>query len=287
MTMASPSTAPPPAASAAVANPALHWSAILAGALVATAIWLVLMAFGLAIGLSALSSSPTWRNASMPLALLSGVWNLVVAIGSFAIGGYVAGRMRRRLSVASSDEIEFRDGISGAAAWAVAVILGTVLMLAQAQLLAPAMAEREGGTASQARGGEPRYLSYEVDRLLRGSPDAATSQDVTPIRPEVSRLLAAALDERTFLPEDRTHLVGLVSGASGLEPEAAQRRVDGIISQTRERANRARRSLVITAFMAATSLIIGFAVAWFAAGVGGRHRDDDLAPTTRLGAAIR
>jgi hypothetical protein len=35
---------------------------------------------------------------------------------------------------------------------------------------------------------------------------------------------------------------------------------------------------VILAFMAAASLLAGAAVAWFAAGFGGRHRDGEAIP---------
>lgn len=283
MTIASDPAAAP--AATVEAGSFIHWGSVLAGALVATAVWLALMTFGAAMGLSMSSPSPTWRNATVGLALLSGVYILVVGVGAYALGGYIAGRMRRRLAPATSDEIDFRDGMHGATAWAVATILGAVLVMAQANMAGPALVEREGGGAAitQGSGSEPRVVSYEVDRLLRGDP-TRDAGDIAAIRAETGRLLMAALDERTFLPEDRTYLIGLVSATSGLEPEAAQRRVDTVVAQTRERANRARRSLVLTAFMAAAALAVGFAAAWFAAGIGGRHRDE-RAPALIFGGA--
>lgn len=265
----------------------LHWGAILAGAIVATAVSFVLLTFGASLGLSIASPSPTWRNASVGLALLSGVWLLAVAMGSFALGGYVAGRMRGRLAPASPDEVDFRDGMHGAIAWAVAVLLGGLMLMAEARMLAPGLAEREGGArpAASAGGAEPRFVSYEVDRLLRGGPRQGATEDVGTIRAETGRLLAASLDERTYTPDDRTYLIRLVAARTGLSPQDAERRVDGIVAQTREKANRARRALVITAFMAAASLVLGLAAAWFAAGVGGRHRDGETVPS--LNAALR
>jgi hypothetical protein len=239
------------------------------------------MTFGAGIGLSIASPSPTWRNASVGLALLSGVWLLVVSIGSFALGGYIAGRMRARLTPASSDEVDFRDGIHGAVAWAIATILGAMLIMAEVRMLAPAFAEREGGppsAAASAGAAEPRFVAYEVDRVLRGA-RAADAADLGAARAEVGRLLVAALDERTFTPDDRGYLVRLVAARTGLAPAEAERRVDAIVAQTREKANRARRSAVITAFMAAVSLLIGLAAAWLAAGIGGRHRDGDTVPS--------
>jgi hypothetical protein len=283
----------PASSTVGVATPAagagsyIHWGAAIAGGIVAAAISVVLMAFGAGIGLSISSPSPTWRNATAWLALLSGVWILVVAVGSSALGGYIAGRMRARLAPASSDEVDFRDGMHGALAWAIAALLATLLVLAQARMLAPAFAEREGGApgaAASAGAAEPRYFSYEVDRMLRG-PRAGEAGDLGHARAEVGRLLAASLDERTYTPEDRAHLVRLVAARTGLAAPEAERRVDTVVAQTREKANRARRSAVITAFMAAASLALGLAVAWFAACAGGRHRDGETVPS--LTASLR
>jgi hypothetical protein len=81
---------------------------VVAGAIAAAAVSSVLMAFGTGIGLSTASPSVTWRDTSSALALLSGIWILLVALGSFALGGYLAGRMRSRWADAAADEIEFR-----------------------------------------------------------------------------------------------------------------------------------------------------------------------------------
>lgn len=261
----------------------IHWGAAIAGALVAAAISFVLMTFGAGIGLSIASPSPTWRNASVGLALLSGLWILVVALGSFAAGGYVAGRMRMRLGPASSDEIDFRDGMHGAASWAIAVVLGALLTLAAARMLTPAFLEREGGppaAATSAGAAEPRYFAYEVDRLLRAERQTGDAASLGQVRAEIGRLLASSLDERTYArDENRAHLVRLVAARTGLAAPDAERRVDTVVTQARERANRARRSAVVTAFMAAASLLLGLAAAWFAAGIGGRHRDGETVPS--------
>ena len=52
----------------------LHWSAVIAGALVASAFFLVLITFGTSLGLSVASTAPTWRDASRVLALASGLY---------------------------------------------------------------------------------------------------------------------------------------------------------------------------------------------------------------------
>ena len=103
----------------------------MAGAVVAAAASFVLMTFASAIGLMVVSPSPTWRDTSVWLAILSGLWIIVVAIGSFALGGYLAGRVRSTWK-APEDEVEFRDGAHGLLVWAVGVVLGVALLWASA-----------------------------------------------------------------------------------------------------------------------------------------------------------
>src|SRR3954467_1783737 len=107
------------------------WSPAAAGALIATALLAVLIAFGTAIGLGVASAAPTWRDASVALWLLSGLYLILVALISFGVGGYFAGRIRTGLPAADSGDIEHRDGLHGLTAWAIAVVL-TVLLTALA-----------------------------------------------------------------------------------------------------------------------------------------------------------
>src|ERR1044071_7028238 len=103
------------------------WSPAVAGALIATALSAVLIAFGTAVGLGVASSAPTWRDASVALWLLSGLYLILVALVSFGFGGYVAGRIRTGLPAARSDDIEYRDGLHGLTAWAIAVVMTALL----------------------------------------------------------------------------------------------------------------------------------------------------------------
>ena len=67
-----------PSAVAAADTPAgfryIQWGPVIAGALLAAALALVLQAFGIGLGLSMSSAAPTWRDASFPLILLSGLY---------------------------------------------------------------------------------------------------------------------------------------------------------------------------------------------------------------------
>ena len=70
----------------------LQWSPVFAGALAASALSLILISFGAAVGLGVSSSSPSWRDASAALALLSGLFLILQALVSFGLAGYIAGR---------------------------------------------------------------------------------------------------------------------------------------------------------------------------------------------------
>jgi hypothetical protein len=50
-----------------------------------------LVTFGITIGLGVSSTSPTWRDTSAALSLLSGLYLILQAIVSFGLGGYIAG----------------------------------------------------------------------------------------------------------------------------------------------------------------------------------------------------
>src|ERR1700742_4869843 len=72
----------------------LDWTSIVAGALVAAAVSAVLVTFGAEVGLGVSPSSPAWRDASIALWLLSGIFLILQSLVSFGCGGYLAARAR-------------------------------------------------------------------------------------------------------------------------------------------------------------------------------------------------
>ncbi|HWL04717.1 MAG TPA: hypothetical protein VNQ99_07255 [Xanthobacteraceae bacterium] len=254
----------------------LHWGPIVAGAVVAAAISLVLGAFGASIGLAVASPSPTWRDASVALALLSGIWLLIVALGAFAAGGYLAGRVRSSWST-SQEEIEFRDGTHGLLVWALAVLIGGILAWGAA-IATPAAVT--ANSASRSATAEPAGIAFELDRLFRS---AQRPEAVDPdTRAEAGRLLLKGAGRQDLAEDDRTHLVRLVSTRTGLGPADADRRVRDIQTEVRQSAAQSRRSGVLLGFMTAVALAAGAAAAWFAAEAGGRHRDNAVTPPLRF-----
>src|SRR6201992_4107495 len=105
----------------------VEWSPIILGALTAAAVSSILVTFGTAIGLGLSSTSPTWRDASFALWLLSGIYLVLTALISFACGGYLAGRTRSPYAPAAAEDVERRDGWHGLGSWALAILIGALV----------------------------------------------------------------------------------------------------------------------------------------------------------------
>ncbi|WP_257165925.1 hypothetical protein [Bradyrhizobium sp. SRS-191] len=245
----------------------LQWTPVIAGALTAAAVSSILITFAMTVGLGVSSTAPTWRDASVALWLLSGLYLVLQALVSFGCGGYIAGRVRAPYGPAESDETEKRDGLHGVAAWALAVVLGTVL----AAMIASA-ATRPNPMSTQPAAGEPSVLSYELDHLFR-APKRAPSPELAPARSEAGRILLTASSHSGVSTDDRNYLVQLVSGTTGLTGPDAERRVDSTIANAKTALSRSRASTTILAFSVATALLLGAIAAWMGAESGGRHRD--------------
>jgi hypothetical protein len=254
----------------------IHWGPAIAGAIVAAAMSFVLMGFASAVGLMVVSPSPTWRDTSVWLALLSGFWIVVVAVSSFAVGGYLAGRVRSTWA-ATPDEIEFRDGTHGLIAWGLGVILGALLL----SLTASTFAASTTTSAPRDTAAAPAFLAFELDRLFRS--ERRVEPVSAEIRSEAGRIVMRSLG-RTELPtEDRAQLVRLTSAATNLAPADAERRVTQALADARSAASQTRRSAIILGFCLAAGLAAGAAAAWVTAGIGGKHRDSEFAPPLRFG----
>jgi hypothetical protein len=244
----------------------LQWTSVVAGAFVACAVSSILVTFGATVGLGVSSAAPTWRDASVALALLSGIYLILQALVSFGCGGYFAGRCRVPYEAGITKQGEQRDGLHGIAAWALAVILGAAL----AALVASSLTRNERLTSPSTT--EPSIISSEIDHLFRTTrrpPDV----DLTPLRAEAGRVLLTSSSHSGVSADDRAYLVQLVTATTGLAGADAERRVDSVISESKRAISHTRASSIILAFSAATALLLGAVAAWSGAEAGGRHRD--------------
>jgi len=245
----------------------LHWSPILAGAIAAAAVSFVLLSFGSGIGLAVASPSSSWRDTSSALALLGGLWLLLTSLAAFGLGGYLGGRLRASWS-ATPEEVEFRDGIHGLLVWGLAIIIGAFLALSATRLVGG----RPDMTAPTAATAEP-LLAFELDRLFRSDRAPAEPGNDPELRAQAARIITAGLGHTGMAQDDRAFLIHLVQVRTGVPQPDAERRVDQVVEQANQAIARARHGAVILAFMIACSLMLGLAVAWLAAALGGQHRD--------------
>jgi hypothetical protein len=255
----------------------IHWPAVIAGALTAAALALVLHAFAAAIGLAVSSTAPTWRDSSATLALLSGLYLLLVALASYGFGAYIAGWIKSWSSLdAVDDTADTNDGLHGLIVWSLATLI-TAAVVAMTLLGASQLAAPSGGNAGPgASVGSENIIAYDIDRLLRAD-GRAPQGDPARVRSEAGRILLTASGHSGVSTEDRQYLNRLVVAQTGLSPPDAERRVDATIVRVRDNIRKARRSAVILAFMAGAAAMVGAAAAWFAAGAGARHSRDPAA----------
>jgi hypothetical protein len=260
----------------------IHWSPTFGGGLIAAAVFFVLITFAAAVGLAVSSVSPTWRDASVGLVVLSGAWVVLTAVGSFALGGYIAGRTRSTWR-ASPDEVHFRDGLHGLLVWSIAVILGVGLTWASATTINQSTSKSNvaaPNTTATTSAREPSFLTFELDHLFWSDNRQQTNDPE--VRAEAGRILETGLGRKDLAKDDHDHLVLLVSAQTGLSPADADHRVAQILSESRNAAAKARQSAVILAFTVAAALAAGAAAAWGSAVIGGRHRDENVAPSMRF-----
>lgn len=267
------------------ANSYMDWPAIFAGAALAAALSLVLLTFGAALGLSLTSAHQGQSAPLFWIGVLGGLWLLWVQVSASLAGGYLAGRMRRRHGDATEYESDVRDGAHGLVVWAVATLAAGVLAYSGTMGAATAVGQTAAAATSAvgstvsgvADALDPNDLL--IDRALRGAPGAAPVDEAT--RGEVGRvLLSAALSDEGLTEADRQYLVSIAAQRAGIAPEEAQARIDEAVAQARQfeeearaAADHARRSAMFAAFLAAASLMISAAAAYFAGALGGNHRD--------------
>jgi hypothetical protein len=259
-------------------SPRIEWPAIFAGSVVAAGISLTLLAFGSAIGLSVVSTAPTWRDSSPWLWLLSGIFLLFVALCGFGFGGYVAGRMRAPLTSRTTEEIEFGDGMHGILTWGLAILITAMLAVGGASTLVPAAAPSGSRIGPATSVAAESIIASELDELFRSDRRALDAENLAYRRSEAGRILLKSSSHLGVTGDDRDYLAAIAASQTGLTPADAVARADRAIAQSALEIRRARQAGVLQAFMIAAAMMVGAAVAWFAAREGGNEREHGWVP---------
>ena len=276
----------------------VSWAAIAAGAVGAAALALVLIAFGAGLGLSAVSP---WSNSGVSAATFktgTGIYLVIVAVMSSAVGGYLAARLRTKWIGVYTNEVFFRDTAHGFLAWAFATLLSATALTSVTAYLANGTAAGLSGVASQAtRSVNPADIY--VDKLFRTSAPAQTAPQTTPSSPgdsgaanaatpsatpagtnpgqtraEVLRLWTADFqNDQGLSTADKTYVAQLVAARTGLSQADAEKRVNDVIVEAKTAADDARKGAAKLSFWLTAAMLFGAFAASLAAVEGGSLRD--------------
>jgi hypothetical protein len=252
----------------------VSWPAVTAGAVVSCALTLVLLAFGIGLGLSVVSP---WTGAGVSATTFkigTGLYLVVIAMLASSIGGYLAGRLRSRWVGVRSDEVYFRDTAHGFIAWAFASVLGAVLLASPASSLIGGVASgAANATASAASQAEP--MDGYVDTLFRSdSPPAQGAGSAQDSRGEMVRLFTSSFRNGSELKAaDREYVSKVVAARTGLSQADAEKRVNEVVTQAKSDIDATRKATAQLAFWLTASLLIGAFCASLAATEGGGLRD--------------
>ena len=250
---------------------AVSWGAVIAGAFVAAALSLALLALGTGFGLSATSPWSNVGASASRVGVGAIIWLILVQIFAFATGGYMAGRMRTKWVGVHTDEVYFRDTAHGFLVWAVGIVI-TAAFLASATVSMVGHTPATTGAAAVQGEGALNPNAYFVDMLLRPSA-ANANRDDAPVRAEVARIFDRTLQQGDASATDQTYLGQLVSARTGLTRAEADKRVSDVLTQAREAAEAARKAVAHSLYWTFLALLIGAFCASYAATFGGRLRD--------------
>jgi len=250
-------------------SPGLSWSAIAGGAFVAAAISMILLALGTGFGLSVVSP---WSNAGASAAAIgtaAAVWLIVIQVIPYALGGYLAGRLRIKWAAVHTDEVYFRDTANGFLVWAVGTVMTVVFLASASAFMAGHLTQ---GLATETKAStDPR--AYFVDRLFRSDNVGSQTADAS-TQAEAGRILANILKGRDAGgTDDEAYLSKLVSVRTGLSESDAATRVSQVSVEARQAEDSARQAasrLLLWVFLA---FLMGAFSASYAATIGGRQRD--------------
>ena len=277
------------------ARSAVSWGAIAAGAVGASALALLLTALGAGLGLSAVSP---WSHSGVSTATFqmgTGVYLVIVAVMSSAVGGYLAARLRSKWVGAHSHEVFFRDTAHGLIAWALATLLSASALSSVTSYLASGASAGVAGAASQAAPSVDPADLY-VDKLFRPAaqpasapssetPNSAAASGPSQSRAEVLRLWTASLhDDQDLSAADKAYVVQIVASRTGLSQAEAEKRVNDVITEAKTAADAARRGAAKLSFWLTAAMLFGAFAASLAAVEGGALRDgtwNDRALTPR------
>jgi hypothetical protein len=248
-----------------------------------------LIAFGAGLGLSAVSP---WSDSSVSASTFktgTGIYLVIVAVMSSAVGGYLAARLRSKWVGAHTHEVFFRDTAHGFIAWAFATLLSASALSSVTGYLANGAAAGVAGAALQAtRSVNPADIY--VDKLFRAgqlasppasstaagnpNPAALSGANINQSRAEILRLWTASFrDDQDLSAADKAYVAQAVAARTGLSQADAEKRVNDVITEAKTAADDARKGAAKLSFWLTAAMLFGAFASSLAAVEGGSLRD--------------
>jgi hypothetical protein len=253
----------------------VSWAAIIAGAFVAAALSLILLALGTGTGLSSVSP---WSNTGMSAATIGRAaiaWLIIIQIIASAMGGYLAGRLRTKWATIHTDEVYFRDTAHGFLVWAVGLVITASFLASATTSMVSGAAQRPDSNSGSSRPSgaqEDDPNAYFIDTLLRSETPNADRSDAQ-VAAETKLIYANALRQGKLPDLDRAYLAKLVAAKTGVDEATAEQRVSRVFAELQRAAEIARKAAAHLSLWLFIALLIGAFSASYAATIGGRERD--------------
>jgi hypothetical protein len=248
----------------------VSWAAVVAGAFVAAALSLILLALGAGTGLS--SSSP-WANSGAPASAVKFgtlIWMALTEIISAGVGGYLAGRLRTKWTGVHTDEVYFRDTAHGFLVWAVALVIsGALLTTASGAMVGAASARSQNESRADEFQLNPN--DYFVNSLFRSSQPLSANESSA--RTQAAVIFAHALAQGALTDDDKNDVADQVASATGINRADAEQRVTDTFQRDQQAADAARKAVAHSLYWLFVASLIGAFCASYAALLGGRQRD--------------
>jgi hypothetical protein len=257
----------------------ISFAAVIAGAIVAAATWLLFYLLGAGLGAGSVGALGAPGDAARG----AGIWTIIAFALALALGGYVASRL-------SGTHSHLDGELHGITAWALTVLIG---LFAICRILGGPAHVFDAGPSASLLGGQPFIAATEsmapqspLERLqlALASGGDPTSMSREQIASEISALLSENLASAGSIADaDRVRLVDLVAAQYGLtKDQAAQRiahveslakaRLAHIDEAARSEAEAIGQESTNAAGALFTSLTLGLLAALLGAWLGTRHK---------------
>lgn len=212
----------------------VSWGAIIAGGVIAMAIWIMLTLLGTGIGMTIAQPSAGGTGTNIGISIAGGIWWIVTGLLALAIGGYAASRLAGVTST--------MDGVlQGVTTWAATTLVMFFLLTTVVGGLAGgafSMASSVASTAGsgvqaavpaikQASGISPDDIETKVRGLLTSEPPPSPRQ-MTPKQAQAAAiaLVPDLLSGGQDTEQARQKLVRIVSSQSNMSQQQASQKVD-------------------------------------------------------------